>query len=152
MRFKSLCRLQEDVKLGVMNEEHEAVKTFTLSEAQSLIPKLRALLMRITKEHDVLSLMNDELERARAKSELGGGSYLGVAYLKHIAIFSEAVHKVQELGVIIKDFRTGLIDFPYEYDGRIVYLCWKLGEDEINWWHEIEAGFAGRQLLTADFA
>ncbi len=140
------------VKLGEMNEEHEEeVRTFTLSEAQGLIPKLRMLLMRVTKEHDTLALMNDELERARENADLGGGSYLGVAYLKHIALFTEAVHKVQELGVLIKDFRTGLIDFPYEYDGRIVYLCWKLGEDEINWWHEIEAGFAGRQLLTEDF-
>src|ERR1044072_7716857 len=102
-----------------MNEEHEEVKTFTMSEAKGLIPRLRTILMRITKEHDILSLMNDELERARENAELGGGSYLGAAYLKHIAIFSEAVHKVQELGVLIKDFRTGLIDFPYEYDGRI---------------------------------
>lgn len=134
-----------------MDEEHEEIKTFTLSEARSLIPKLRTLLMRVTKERDILALMNDELERAREKAELGGGTHLGVAYLKHIAIFSEAVQKVQELGVLIKDFRTGLIDFPYEYDGRIVYLCWKLDEDDIDWWHEIEAGFAGRQLLTEDF-
>jgi hypothetical protein len=146
-----LYRLPGRAKLGVMNEEQEEIKTFTLDEAQSLIPKLRALLMRVTKEHDILALMNDELERARANAEFGGGSYLGVAYLKHIAIFSEAVHKVQELGVLIKDFRTGLIDFPYEYEGRIVYLCWKLGENDISWWHEIEAGFAGRQLLTEDF-
>ena len=134
-----------------MNEEHDDVKTFSLREAQSLIPRLRTLLMRVAKEYDNLALMNDELERARANAEFGGGSYLGAAYLKHIAIFSEAVHKVQDLGVLIKDFRTGLIDFPYEYEGRIVYLCWKMGEDEINWWHEIEAGFAGRQLLSEDF-
>ena len=131
--------------------EEEEIKTFTLREAQSLIPRLRKLLQEIASEREALTDMNAELTRAREKAEVGGGSELGPAYLQHMFRFSEAVDQVQSLGVLIKDFKTGLIDFPYLHDGRIVYLCWKLGEGDIDWWHEIEAGFAGRQLLTEDF-
>ncbi|MEW6128212.1 MAG: DUF2203 domain-containing protein [Acidobacteriota bacterium] len=134
-----------------MSEEQEAIRTFTLREARSLIPKLRTLFARLNKEREVLVKMNDELQRAREKAEANGGTPQGVAYLTHLTAFSTMVHKVQSLGVLIKDFHTGLIDFPYEYEGRIVYLCWKTDEDDIDWWHEIEAGFAGRQLLTEDF-
>ena len=72
-------------------------------------------------------------------------------YLQHLVSFSEAVQEVQILGVQIKDFKSGLVDFPYDRDGRIVYLCWRLDEDEIRWWHETDAGFAGRQPITDEF-
>ena len=131
--------------------EEEGIKIFTLKEAQSLIPRLRQLLQRISSERETLADMNAELTRARENADLGGGSVLGPAYLRHLTRFSEAVDQVQSLGVLIKDYKAGLIDFPYLYDGRIVYLCWRLGEGEIDWWHEIEAGFAGRKLLTDEF-
>jgi hypothetical protein len=131
--------------------EEEEIKTFTLQEAQSLIPMLRKLLELISREREVLADMNAELTRAREKAEFGGGSVMGPAYLRHLTRFSEAVDNVQSLGVLIKDYKAGLIDFPYLYEGRIVYLCWRLGEGEIDWWHETEAGFAGRKLLTSDF-
>jgi len=51
------------------------------------------------------------------------------------------------MGIIIKDLDVGLCDFPHMKDGRVVYLCWKLGEDEVSWWHEIESGFSGRRPL-----
>lgn len=131
--------------------EDEEIKTFTLREAKSLIPKLRRLLKVITSEREALAALNPEVVRARERADLGGGTVFGDAYLRHMFRFSEAVAEVQNLGVLIKDFKTGLVDFPYEYDGRIVYLCWKLGEEEIDWWHEVEAGFAGRKLLTDEF-
>ena len=133
-----------------MYEEGEE-KTFTLSEARSLIPRLRKLLGRIARERDALMSLRTELDRARAKADYGGGSPFGAVYLTHLISFSEAVQEVELLGVHVKDFRTGLVDFPYERDGRIVYLCWRPDEDEIGWWHEIDSGFAGRQPLTDDF-
>lgn len=134
-----------------MDGEAEDIRVFTLSEARSLIPRLRKLLARVRDEREELIDMRVELDRAREKAEQDGGSPLGPQYLIHLIAFSEAVQEVQSLGVHIKDFRTGLIDFPYELEGRIVYLCWKPDEEEINWWHETDAGFAGRQLLTDDF-
>ena len=58
------------------------------------------------------------------------------------------VHELTALGVELKDYLTGLIDFPARFDGRDVYLCWRLGEPEVAHWHEVDAGFAGRQKLT----
>ena len=131
--------------------EDEEIITFTLSEARSLIPKLRKMLARVTSERDALVGMRAEIEKAREQAENNGGSPVGPAYLAHLISFSESVQEIQSLGVQIKDFDKGLVDFPYEMEGRVVYLCWKLDEDDISWWHEIEAGFAGRKLLTDDF-
>jgi len=57
------------------------------------------------------------------------------------------LQRVRELGVILKDVDRGLCDFPYMKDGRVVYLCWQLGEETIGYWHDIESGFAGREPL-----
>lgn len=134
-----------------MLDEVDQERVFTLSEARSLIPRLRRLLSRVTIERERLVGMRVEIDRARAKAEMSGGSPLGSTYLAHMIRFSEAVQEIEFLGVHVKDFRTGLVDFPYEREGRIVYLCWKPDEDEIGWWHEIDSGFAGRQPLTDDF-
>jgi len=109
------------------------------------------LLTRVGTERGALLDMRLEIDKAREKADLGGGSPIGPRYLKHMIRFSEAVQEIQYLGVLIKDYRTGLVDFPYERDGRIVYLCWKADEDEIGWWHEVESGFAGRQPVTDEF-
>jgi hypothetical protein len=134
-----------------MYEEEEAIKTFTVSEARSLLPRVRKLMKRIVLERELLKSVRSDIERARKKAEMCGGSVFGATYLTHISRFGRAVREVESLGVQIKDYDTGLIDFPCEYEGRIVLLCWKIGEDDLSYWHEIEAGFAGRQLLTDDF-
>ena len=63
------------------------------------------------------------------------------------AQITQRIHAIAELGVILKDLEVGLVDFPAHRNGREVYLCWRLGEDHIGWWHEIDSGFAGRQPL-----
>jgi hypothetical protein len=134
------------------DSEADDVRVFTLSEARSLIPRLRKLLARVMKEREALLDMRVEIDLAREKaSEGGGGSPLGAVYLSHLIAFSEAVQEIEYIGVQLKDLRTGLVDFPYDRDGRIVYLCWKPDEDEIGWWHEVDGGFAGRQPLTDEF-
>ena len=139
------------IRNKTMYEETHEARIFTLSEARSLVPRLRKLVARVVRERELLMDMRMEIDRAREKAELGGGSPLGPAYLDHMISFSAAVQEIEFLGVYVKDFRNGLVDFPYERDGRIIYLCWRLDEDEIGWWHETDAGFAGRQPLTPDF-
>ncbi len=134
-----------------MIEEEEEIRVFTLIEARSLIPTLRRLLARMTKARDHLLDLRVEIDLARENARYGGGSPAGPVYLKYMLEFTEAIQEIQALGVQMKDFRNGLVDFPYEYEGRIVLLCWKPDEDEINWWHETDAGFAGRQPLTDEF-
>jgi hypothetical protein len=133
-----------------MDEGDAEVKVFTLTEARSLIPRLRRLLASVIAGRERLLDLRVEIDLAREKAEMGGGSPFGAAYLSHLIKFSEAVQEIEYLGVLVKDFRTGLVDFPYELDGRIVYLCWRPDEDEIEWWHEVDAGFAGRQPLAEE--
>lgn len=134
------------------DEDGEEIKVFTLTEARSLMPRLRKLLARVIREREALLDMRVEIDLAREKAnEGGGGSPLGPTYLTYMIAFSEAIQEIEYLGVHVKDFRTGLVDFPYDRDGRIVYLCWKPDEDEIGWWHETEGGFSGRQPLTDEF-
>jgi hypothetical protein len=63
----------------------------------------------------------------------------------------ESVEIIQRYGCLIKDLEKGLIDFPTSYRGREVYLCWKMGEDRIAWWHEVEDGFRGRRPIDREF-
>lgn len=136
----------------MLDEESDDPRVFTLSEARGLMPRLRKLLTRVLREREALLDMRVEIDLAREKADSGGGgSPMGPAYLAHLIAFSEAIQEIEYMGVHVKDLRTGLVDFPYDRDGRIVYLCWRPDEDEISWWHETDAGFAGRQPLTDEF-
>ncbi len=77
----------------------------------------------------------------------GGGTFHGLEYVNALTEFMACAQEILELGVEIKDFDKGLCDFPHMREGRVVFLCWMKGEDDIEWWHDIEAGFAGRQPL-----
>jgi hypothetical protein len=69
-------------------------------------------------------------------------------YISALEQINDHLQKIQELGVLVKDVEMGLCDFPHLHEGRIVYLCWKLGESEVGWWHEIHNGYANRQPLN----
>jgi hypothetical protein len=129
----------------------ENTRTFTLNEARALIPRLRKLLTRAIFERARLTGMRGEIDKARQNAHRDGGTSMGPAYLKHLYAFSEAVGQIELLGVLVKDLRTGLVDFPYEHNGRIVFLCWKPDEDKLEWWHEVDTGFSGRYPVGDDF-
>ncbi|MBX7219847.1 MAG: DUF2203 domain-containing protein [Blastocatellia bacterium] len=122
-------------------------KLFTLEEANELIPKLRRLMMQIVDDREALAVMQPDVTRARQKAQQGGGTRHGMRYLQRLERFGAAAQTVEALGVIVKDYQIGLCDFPHIKNGRIVYLCWRMDEDKIRFWHDIEAGFAGRQPL-----
>ncbi len=122
-------------------------RIFTLTEAKRLIPRLEEHLLAVKRNKEVLVRTKDEIKKASAKATLGGGSFAGPRYIVALEEISDNLQAVQEMGVLIKDLDIGLCDFPYLLEGRVVYLCWKLGEPEIAWWHEINGGYAGRQPL-----
>jgi hypothetical protein len=126
-------------------------KTFTLSEARAMLPSLRTLLEKVREEREVLVGLQSEINRAREKVEVDGGSPYGQMYLETAFRFTEVLERIEMTGVLVKDFRVGLIDFPHEHEGRIVYLCWKPDEEELRWWHEVDDGFAGRQPIEVSF-
>lgn len=122
-------------------------KTFSVGEANQLLPSLRRLLCKLARQRDEIAALNAEIEKARRKSDHDGGSPFGPLYLRGLEQFTDLVQEIENYGVIIKDYREGLCDFPHLHEGRIVYLCWKLGEEEVGWWHEVASGFAGRQPI-----
>lgn len=122
-------------------------RLFSLAEATALIPKLQTILSKAKDGRAILIHTKDEIKKACAKAEYGGGSVVGPRYIRALEDMHENLQAIQEMGVIVKDLELGLCDFPYLLDGRIVYLCWKLGEDKIEWWHEITTGYSGRQAI-----
>lgn len=123
------------------------MRLFTLEEANELLPEISRLFRSIDESRGLLVRLEPEVKKAlKNATECGGTSY-GLQYAGALSQFMSSVEEIFSLGVEIKDFDSGLCDFPSERDGRIVYLCWKRGENSIEWWHDIDAGFTGRQRL-----
>ena len=122
-------------------------RLFTVEEANALLPKLRELLDDVALHRDALREkaphMEPILRAARRQRRREGGSEYGVeAYNLYLA-----VERIRELGVVLKDLDMGLLDFPHEREGRVVFLCWHPPEERVGYWHDLEAGYAGRQPL-----
>jgi hypothetical protein len=119
---------------------------FTLEQANALLPRLREAIAALRDARDRLVDEDAHETLAEAAPANGGGApgrSVGEAFLEVRAVLAE----LQELGIALRDLERGLLDFPAIRDGREVYLCWQLGEEDVGWWHEIEAGFPGRQPL-----
>ncbi len=125
------------------------MKLFSVEEANVLLPTVRKILAAIQRAHARLLSFREASLRASQGAELGGGGMAeGAAYINLLAKIGERAGELEALGVQLKDYERGLIDFPSMRDGRVVLLCWQMGEgDEVSWWHDVDAGFAGRQPL-----
>ena len=125
------------------------MKIFTVQEANALLPDVRVIAGKIQRAHRKLSRFRDEAKKAAEAAEHGGGGMAqGVAYASILTELTMQLSELEALGVQLKDFERGLVDFPSLRDGRVVLLCWQLGEgDELEWWHDVDAGFAGRTPL-----
>jgi hypothetical protein len=129
--------------VGTLSED----RIFSLAEAEALLPTLRTLLGEIGAAWDHVRELNPEVQKARDASAFDGFSKAGVEYVESVSHLMLLIHQIKELGVLLKDAEKGLCDFPYIRQGKVVYLCWQLGEDRIEYWHDIESGFAGREPL-----
>ena len=125
------------------------MKLFTVEEANALLPSVRTIVQRIQRAHRNLSQYRDEAKKAAEAAEQGGGGMTdGVAYAVALTNLTVQIQELEGIGVQLKDFERGLVDFPSLRDGRVVLLCWQMGEgDELEWWHDVDAGFAGRTPL-----
>lgn len=125
------------------------MKLFTLEEANALLPAVRQILLRIRRARQRLATLASEAKLAAENAEQGGGGMTeGVLYASLLVDFTNELAELESLGVQLKDFERGLIDFPSLREGRVVLLCWQLGEgDEVEWWHDVDAGYAGRTPL-----
>jgi len=125
------------------------MKIFTVEEANALLPNVRSIVGKIQRAHRRLAHYREDAKKASEAAERGGGGFVdGVAYAAVLTELTAQLAELEALGVQLKDFERGLVDFPSLRDGRVVLLCWQLGEgDELEWWHDVDAGFAGRTPL-----
>jgi hypothetical protein len=119
-------------------------RTYTKDEADAMLPDLRARLGRIRSNRQILLRA---AERIRGQIASDGGGHFGNDYWEASRALKADVEALAERNVLLRDPQTGLIDFPGEREGRPVFLCWQLGEDAVEHWHEVESGFLGRRPL-----
>ena len=130
-------------------------RSFTLDEAQDLLPVLESLLRTAIDGKTLIESAEGELQAVAHRIFLNGGMSLNVVHLarrkaerdKAIQKVKDAMAEIDAIGVQVKDLDIGLLDFPCEVDGRTVLLCWKLGEKAITHWHGVSEGFAGRKPI-----
>jgi len=127
--------------------EPDFPKLFTVEEANALLPELRELLQDVSTHRDALRERAPHLEQILRAASTNGGGRVGSEYGVEAYRLYLAIERIGELGVVLKDLDVGLLDFPHEREGRVVFLCWHPPEESVGYWHEIEAGYAGRQPL-----
>ena len=120
---------------------------FTLQEANATLETIRPLMDEVQAIRQTILENQPEAWPAIEKSAGNGGNRALSNMVQDFEKFDALVHLIQDTGVLIKDINIGLLDFPTMRDGREVYLCWQYGEGDIAFWHEVEAGFAGRQSI-----
>ena len=135
------------------------MKTFTLEEAQSLLPVLESLLKRAHDSKSAAQESEKELADLGRRIYLSGGMRVNVAEAgrmrteleEHLQRVRESVAEIDAIGVQVKDVDSGLLDFPCKVEDQVVLLCWRMGETAIEHWHTMEDGFKGRRPVDERF-
>jgi hypothetical protein len=123
-------------------------KYFTVEEANRLIPQIKAMVEHLRQGRQHMQKHRPTAEAVAQKAGGNGGGGEAGAYLSDYSqTFARGLAQLQALGILLKDLDRGLIDFPHLREGREVHLCWRYGEERIDYWHEIDAGYSGRQPL-----
>jgi hypothetical protein len=130
-------------------------RLFTLEEANAALTRVRPLVELVVERRATLLAAQARLAEFLAKVAGNGGGLDPSAAQELVAAVQEAEHELDavvaelsEVGVVVRDPDSGLVDFPSVRDGEPVFLCWQLGEDDVSWWHGPEEGFAGRKPLV----
>jgi hypothetical protein len=122
-------------------------RLFTVEEANALLPTLQEILSEVAIHRDALREKAPLMEPILRAAMANGGGRAGSEYgLEAYKLYLD-VERIRELGVVLKDLNMGLLDFPHEREGRIVFLCWHPPEERVAYWHDLDAGYAGRQPL-----
>lgn len=122
-------------------------KYYTPKEANHQLEVVRPIVGELTAISQRIRAHQPEIWSVVEKSAGNGGNPTLSKMLPDFDRLDALLHQLQDMGIEVKDLSTGLIDFPALKDGRVVYLCWKYNEGSIQFWHEIEAGFAGREPI-----
>ncbi len=121
-------------------------KHYTREEARSLLPRVRTWLERLVELRGQLGPLEKRLDGLRSAGADVGGDPVN-KWIRALAAIRQILVEFHEREIQIKDLDRGLIDFPAIIDGKEVFLCWEQGEDDIEFWHDLDAGYAGRERL-----
>jgi hypothetical protein len=121
-------------------------KHYTIDEARKLLPTLREWLARLQQLRRRLKNADDRISQMLEGGSEAGGSNVN-EMVRAISDLNDVLHEFRSREIQIKDVERGLIDFPAIMDGREVFLCWEQDEDDIEFWHDLDAGYAGREKL-----
>lgn len=132
---------------------------FTLREAESLLPDVEKAIRAAIELKNFYEQAEYVLQQETSRIRMSGGAFVDSTRLSAeksrrdtcAAQLKHAIDFIHSYGCEVKDLDIGLIDFRTFYRGREVYLCWKLGEEGINWWHGLDEGFRGRRPIDDDF-
>jgi hypothetical protein len=132
-----------------------SIRTFTLQDAQMLLPTLESLLRTAIQSKQLIEAVDAEFQDLAHRIFLNGGTLVKIVDVarrkaereRAVQRAKDAVAEIHATGVQVKDIDIGLLDFPCKVDGEILLLCWKLGEEKITHWHSPEEGFAGRKPI-----
>jgi hypothetical protein len=120
---------------------------YTPQEANDALIVIQPILEEMMQIGEMIREHQPELWSVVEKSAGNGGNPALSNLLKDFDRLDALLHRIQDMGIVVKDLQVGLVDFTAWHEGREVYLCWKSGEDTVQFWHEVEAGFQGRQLI-----
>jgi hypothetical protein len=134
-------------------------KRFTLIEAERLLPEIETIIRDAVSCKTQYQEAEEALQSFAQRVAMQGGVVVDRAAVlqnraqrdRHGEGLKAAIEKIQEYGCVIKDLDIGLVDFPTLFRGQEVYLCWKMGESGIRYWHGVDEGFAGRKPIDRDF-
>ena len=144
---------------GLSEAEIDMSRTFTVSEAQTLLPILESLLRSAIQAKAVIEEVDAEMQELANRIFLNGGTLVNIVQVarrkaerdKAVQRAKDAVAEIDATGVQVKDLDIGLLDFPCVVGEEIILLCWKLGENSITHWHGTQEGFAGRKPIDERF-
>ena len=130
-------------------EQEFLKKYFTIEEAERLLPEIDNVLRRTIKINKALELLESiEIEVYEDNYEdLGKITKANKQFHKLSYEFYDNIEKLEEMGCLVKDLELGIVDFYYRFEGRDIFLCWRLGENHIKFWHEIDLGYIGRKPI-----
>ena len=126
--------------------EYRYTKHYTREEAGALLPQVRVWLRRLTELRGDLELYDKRLGGLMNPGHDVGGDLVN-NWIRTLASMQEVLAEFQRRDILIKDLERGLLDFPAIIGGKEVFLCWEQGEEEVEFWHDLDSGYGGREHL-----
>lgn len=120
---------------------------YTLEEARQAMPRVKHLMTQVQEARSEIMRLRPDVWPALQNAASNGGNVAAGEMLSHFRRLEAGVKGIMGMGVLVKDIDMGLVDFLSVRDGREIYLCWKYGEEELAYWHDLNAGYQGRRPI-----